>query len=258
MEECVDEIREWMKSNYLKLNDNKTEFILFGSPVKLGKINVPHFRVGDSDIPPVDQVCNLGVLMDNKMSMESHINATIKSCSYHIRNLGKIRKYLNQQATEQLVHAFISSRLDMGNALLYGLPNNLIRRLQLKQNTAARLVTGTKVSMHISPILSDLHWLPVRFRIQFKILLLTYRAINNLAPPYITELLVLSQTRSGLRSASQHLLAEPKTLRSWGDRSFFAAAPHLWNNLPEHIRFSATLQTFKSRLKTHLMDIAFS
>ena len=86
------------------------------------------------------------------MTLVPHISSVIKSASFQLRNLGKIRRNLSPQATKQLVHAFVSSRLDMGNAILYGLPRDQIHRLQLKQNTAARLVTRTKPSAHISPI----------------------------------------------------------------------------------------------------------
>ena len=258
LEACIVEIRHWMRNNYLKLNDNKTEFILIGSRQKLDQIKNLHIRIGDSNIAPVRQVRNLGVIMDDSLTLTSHVSSTVKSASFQIRNLGQIRKFLTPQATEQLVHAFITSRLDMGNSLLFNLPKEQIHRLQLKQNMAARLITRTKPSAHITPILSDLHWVPVHLRIEFKILLLTYRAINGQAPTYITELVVpYTSSRSGLRSADKHLLTEPKTSRSWGDRAFSVSAPRLWNSLPIQIRSCSSLASFKSMLKTHLMSIAY-
>jgi hypothetical protein len=258
LESCIQEIRQWMKINFLKLNDNKTEFILIGSQQKLNKITDLHITIGDSVIPPAEQVRNLGVIMDASMTLTSHVSSIIKSASFQIRNLGRIRNFLSEQATEQLVHAFITSRLDMGNSLLAGLPKNQIHRLQLKQNMAARLVTRTKPSDHITPVLFDLHWLPVHLRVQYKLLLLTYRAVNDQAPSYITELLApYNPPRSGLRSAAKHLLLESKSCRSWGDRAFSVAAPRLWNALPHHVRVSSSLESFKSVLKTHFMKIAY-
>ena len=258
LEACIVEIRHWMRNNYLKLNDSKTEFILIGSRHKLDKIKDIHIKIGDSIIAPVRQVRNLGVIMDDSMTLTSHVSSTVKSASFQIRNLGRIRKFLTPQATEQLVHAYVTSRLDMGNSLLFNLPKEQIHRLQLKQNMAARLITRTKPSAHITPILFDLHWLPVQLRIEFKILLLTYRAVNGLAPSYITELVVpYTSTRTGLRSADKHLLTEPKTSRSWGNRAFSASAPRLWNSLPIEIRSCSSLCSFKSMLKTHLMHTAY-
>ena len=129
--------------------------------------------------------------------------------------------------------------------------------MQLIQNTAARLVTRTKVSSHISPVLHELHWLPVKFRLQYKLLLLAYRAVNGPAPSYISELLDYYQpSRSGLRSENKNLLDEKMSSRSWGDRAFAVAAPRLWNTLPDDIRACSSLESFKTALKTHLMDLA--
>ena len=247
-----------MKNNCLKLNDGKTDFILFGSKHMLDKLSDIHINIGSSTIAPVKQVRNLGFIMDASMTLSSHISSIVKSASFQVRNLGRIRKFLDSKTTEQLVHAFITSRLDIGNSLLHGLTKEQIHRLQLIQNTAARLVTRTKRSSHITPILFDLHWLPVHLRIQYKLLLLTYRAVNGLAPAYITELLDLYKpSRSGLRSTSKNLLVMKKSYRSWGDRAFTIAAPRLWNSLPDHIRACSSLSSFKTGLKTHLMCTAY-
>ena len=146
----------------------------------------------------------------------------------------------------------------MGNAIPFGLPKDQIQRLQLKQNTAARLVTRTKPSEHISPVLFDLHWLPVNFRIQYKLMLLTYRVVNGIAPPYIYELLdFYNPTRPGLRSANKTLLVQPKSTRSWGDRAFSVAAPRIWNSLPNFIRCCSSIESFKSLLKKHFFELAY-
>ena len=134
-----------------------------------------------------------------------------------------------------------------------------ISRLQLVQNAAARLLTGTGKYDHITPVLSALHWLPVHFRIHFKILLFTFKAQNGLAPQYLSDLLEDYVPSRALRSATQKKLIVPKTnLKSRGDRAFSVAAPTLWNALPLHIKTAPTVETFKSRLKTHFYTLAFS
>ena len=144
------------------------------------------------------------------------------------------------------------------NSLLYGLPQHLISRLQSIQNTAARVVTRTRKFDHISPVLKQLHWLPVRYPIVFKILLLVYKALNGTAPSYISELLKYYTSERKLRSSSQHLLATPKaTLKTYGERAFAVAAPRLWNLIPLELTSSSSIDIFKRPLKIHLFKQAF-
>ena len=153
------------------------------------------------------------------------------------------------------MHAFITSTLDCNNALLFGVPSLQLAKLQRIQNSAARIVTGTKRHEHITPILHSLHWLRVKKRIDFKILTLTYRCLHDTAPAYLKDLLHPYQPTRSLRSASSLLLKVPRSkLRSYGDRAFSKAAPTLWNSLPKHIRESRSLESFKSALKTYLFE----
>ena len=116
--------------------------------------------------------------------MSAHISSVCKSVRYYLRNLGIIRKYLTRSATEKIVHAFISSRLDFGNAHFFQLPQSQLTRLQRLQNAAARLIMLSKLKDHITPILYSLHWLPVEFRIIFKLVLLVFHCLHGSAPEY--------------------------------------------------------------------------
>ncbi len=142
---------------------------------------------------------------------------------------------------------------------LSGLPAHSISRLQYIQNSAARLLTYTKRSAHITPILFDLHWLPVSSRITYKIFLLTFKSLNGLAPSYLSDLLSLYIPPRHLRTSGCELLCEPRfRLSSMGGRSFSVIAPKLWNSLPLALRTTTTLHEFKSKLKTHLFKKYYS
>ena len=140
-------------------------------------------------IKPSSSAKNIGVIFDEHMSLDKHVTNTCKACFCHLRNISKIRYCLSPADTEKLVHAFITSKLDSANSLLYGLPTFLTDRLQNVQNAGACIITHTKIYDHIKPVLKQLHWLPVNPRINYEILLLTYKALNGQAPSYITELL---------------------------------------------------------------------
>ena len=161
--------------------------------------------------------------------------------------------YLDEKSTETLIHAFITCHLDMFNSLLCGLPNSHISKLRRIQNSAARLVTRTRFSDHITPVLRDLHWLPVKFRIIYKTLLLTYKCLHGLAPEYLTDFIQEYRPVCNLRSSfKQKLVPSSVSTNSYAHRSFHHASPELWNKLPLHIKNSRTLNQFKSSLKTYL------
>ena len=240
--------------NFLKLNDDKTEFIILGSKHQIAKLPTLHLSIGTSQICPSDKVRNLGAIFDTNMTLQDHITHIAKCSSFQLRNIGFIRKYLNQDAAEQLIHAFVTSRLDMGNSLLFGLPDNQIKRLSRLQNIAARIITRTKPRDHITPVLRELHWLPIADRIVFKILVYVYRSTTGSSPSYIKDCLVPYKPNRYLRSGNKSLFIQPRTFTSWGQRSFLFAAPFLWNKLPDLVKSASSLNSFKSQLKTLIMN----
>lgn len=258
LQKCVQDIKNWTKLNKLMFNDSKTEVLHVTSKFRNASV-LSGVNIGDSFIAPTSCVRDLGIMLDEHLDMSAHVNAIVKSASFEIFKLGKIRKNLDKKTTERLVHAFITSRLDNGNSMLYGLPEKLLDNLQLIQNTAARLITRAKKHEHITPILEDLHWLPVRSRIIYKILLITYKAQHDAAPSYITNLVSHYTSTRSLRSDAQNYLHEPRYLQeSYGARAFCNASPRLWNKLPASLRSSPSLSHFKSGLKTHLFKINLS
>jgi len=170
-----------------------------------------------------------------------------------LRNISKLRRFLDQSSLECIVHAFITSKLDYCNSLFCGLPSSLISCLQRVQNIAARILTGTPRHEHIDPVLYKLHWLPVAKRVEFKTLLLVFKTIHDMAPIYLRELITQHTPSRSLRSSDQHLLKVPFTSSSLvQSRSFSVAGPRMWNTLPSDIRTVQSLCQFKSKLKTYL------
>ena len=257
-EACISEIQSWMVQNKLQLNGSKTEIVVFISPYTKRHHGEIQLQICEDLITSSVSARNLGTTLDRHLSMEDHIAHVCRSCYFHIRNVKSLKPILNQDALISVVHAFISSRLDYCNSLLYGLPDKQIQKLQRIQNIAARLVSGSRKFDHVTPVLRDLHWLPVRQRIQFKILTLTFKALNGLGPEYLMDLLKVKENARTLRSSSELCLCVPSShYKFYGDRAFCVAAPTLWNKLPGDIRKSKSLASFKKSLKTHLFRVAF-
>jgi len=163
-------------------------------------------------------------------------------------------------STKTLVQAFISNRLDHCNSLLYGITDNLFRCVQAVQNAAARLITGVRRHEHITPVLKQLHWLPVRQRVHFKLAVTVFRALHGTAPSYLAEdcQLVASTDCRQLRSSTVNTCLVTRTSTCLGDRSFAAAGPRLWNSLPTYLRQpDLSLGQFRRALKTHLFLAAW-
>ena len=256
IEKCVDDIKYWMTVNKLKLNDSKTEVIYISSPFTTN-CSLP-LRVGNTHITPVHVVRNLGVMLDYHLKMHDQVTALCRSAYAGIRKVSKIRHFLDEDSTKRLVQANVMSKLDYNNCLLYGLPQNLIDCLQRTQNTAARLVKRVKKHDHITPVLYDLHWLPIKQRVEYKLLLLCYKSLNGLAPQYLVDFLELYKPSRSLRSSGSHNLVVPKTsTKTYGDRAFVNAAPVLWNSLPLELKHAGSVDIFKNHLKTWLFNQAY-
>ena len=258
MEACIADIRKWMKTNKLKLNDSKTEFMVLSSPYgrshpELASLNI---TIGNEIVYTSSTARNLGFIFDSAMNMLAHIKKVTQLSFMQLRNISAIKYSMTSDALEKIIHAFISSRMDYANSLLYGLPDSSIRRLQPIQNAAARLVSGTKKYDSITPVLKRLHWLPVRQRIDFKVLLMTYKVINDLAPQYLKDTISYKQHERSLRSKNSLYVPRTST-KTFGDRAFSAAAPKLWNSLPADTRAISSVSGFKRSIKAILFKTAF-
>ena len=258
MEACITEIQSWMASNFLKLNAEKTEFIMLGTKQDVLKISERTVSVGDEEVLPSETVRDIGAMIDSSLTMKAHINSITKSCYAQIRSLSKIRKYLTEDSSKTISHAFVSSRLDIMNALLFDLPKTQLNRLQAIQNHTARIVKNEHKKCHITPLLIDLHWLPIEFRIHYKILLLVFKCLHGRGPAYLASMLQEYHPSRSLRSADHLLLIEPKVQKKYGDRAFSVCGPKLWNTLPLCIKNSPSVASFKKVLKTHLFKQAYN
>ena len=244
------------------MNHDKSKLILIGKPHIVSKIkrSVQYITLENTTIKFSDTVKNLGVTFDECLSFRQHINDISKCSLYKLRNLRPIRNHFDRKSFEILIHAFVTSRLDYCNSLFSGIPKLNIRPLQLVQNYAARLILKRSKFEHSTPLLYELHWLPIQRRIDFKILLITYKSQNNLAPKYLSELLAPANRPVFLRSANDEsqLQIHASNNVTMGDRTFSIYAPRIWNDLSKEIRTAKSITIFKSQLKTYLFSIEYA
>ena len=258
VEQCIDHVNKWMIANKLKNNIDKTEAIVCSTIYKLKSLVNNQISVGGVSVAFSNNVKGLGVHIDRELSMETHVNQLCRATYFELKKIAQIRPYIDMKASQTLASSFILSRLDYCNSLLEGITKDKISKLQRVQNSAARLIVKAPKSCHITPILKELHWLPVHLRINFKIALFCFKALNGLAPLYIENLLTSYNPTRSLRSSGKNRLMEPQTrLKTYGDRAFSSSGPRIWNALPLEIRNATSVTVFKSKLKTYYFRLYF-
>ena len=255
---CVADVRIWMARNRLKLNDSKTECLVVTS--RRSKV-APELTItiGEEVIKPKVTVQNLGATLESQLSMEPHVRRVIKSAYYHLRRIALIRNQLTKEACATIIHATVTSRLDFHNGLLAGVAEKTLRKLQIVQNNAARLLTRVGRRDHITPVLSNLHWLPLKQRIAYKILSQVHNVLHLLsAPRYLCDQFTIYQPGRSLRSSTdQWSLVVPRARLQYGSRSLRVFGAKLWNTLPLALRQPQTALVFKKNLKTYLFKQAY-
>ena len=177
----------------LLLNKCKTEAVVISAAQNRKRVQPPVDLVIDvcgCSVTPKPFIRDIGFVFDDTMTMVAQIRRVCQVAYCHIRGIATTRKCLSTIACKTIIHTLVMSRLDFGNTLFYGLPETQLRKLQMIQNSAARLITGTRRRYHITPVLFSLHWLPVRQRIDFKLLLLVFRAVHHLCPVYLSSLAI--------------------------------------------------------------------
>ena len=213
---CITGVSSWMAQSKLKLNPSKTEFLLIGSKSQREKfINLFPLAVLDNEMNPADSARNLGVFFDSDLNFRQHISQVSSSCFYHIRDLKRIRKSLPLALTKQIAVALVTSKLDYCNSLLHEIPAKDLHKLQRVQNCLERVVTKAPRFSRSIPLLKSLHWLPIKFRIQFKICTFVFRCLNDGQPSYLSSLLFSANSVKHLRSNNTNKLKVPHMSRTF-------------------------------------------
>lgn len=255
-ESCLVDARQWSSSRRLLLNGAKTELLIVDRSGKaLASSGDLSISLDGASILPVDVARSLGVLIDSRLSMKPFISRTSRTCFYHLRRIRQIRSCLTDSAAKTITVALVLSRLDYCNGVLSGLPVSSLAPLRSALNSAARVVTGASSGCGVTPLLRELHWLPVPARITYKLCLLMFKIKTGECPTYLREMVTSCaavDSRRALRSASGGGFMVPRTRLRFGERAFAVAGPAAWNDLPTSLRNSTSRRSFGASLKTVL------
>ena len=249
---CIADIHKWMSANMLKLNDDKTEFIMFGTNHQLRKSDSVSTRIaiGNTNVLSVNHVHNLGFLMDNTLKNQFQINKLTSPTFNQLMNIRRIHSKLDCNTTKNIIQALVMSKLDYCNSLLLGLANYQLNKIQQIQNMTCRIVCNLHKFDHVTSNMQNLHWLKIPYRIQLKIACIMFKCINGQAPKYLTDLLPSKQKTRQLHSSTSDIypsimLRSPLAYNA----SFPAAGLRLWNSLPKNKKTSTISRSVQIKLK---------
>ena len=255
LEKVTTSINNWMKANRLKMNASKTEFMVFGSRKILDKCDIQSTTVAGEVIKNSSLLRYLGALLNPSLTMSEFVNKKCQTALWNIQKIKQIRKFLTIDSLKIVVDALVTSHLDYANGILFGIPEKYINKLQRIQSIAAKLILGRKKHDSLTDCLKTLHWLPIKARLDFKILLMVYNCSKGHAPEYLIDLLKPCDDTNTRNSKKHYQLKVPSiSKQTFAARSFSFAGPSLWNKLPNNIRQINSNDAFKKALKAYLFD----
>ena len=251
LEACLSCLCTWLSLNYLVVNQDKSETILFGSGKRLATLSdMKSVLVAGSPVTLSSSIKVLGVFLDNTLSMNCQIASVCKAASFHTRALSHIRSSLNTKVANSIACALVHSRFDYCNSLYPSLSTSNLNKLRRAQNRVAKVVYNRNCSSS-SGNLTKLHWLPIDARIRYKTVSLTHKILHTGSPLYLATLLKPCAPVRVLRSAQSKVLEVPRIRSVAGSFAFAHYAPVVWNSIPLSVR-EPTAVTFHCALKSHL------
>ena len=254
LEDCIASVHQWLQENGLSLNASKSDAVQFS--LGRGRSNITEVSVSGVAIQPSATVKSLGATLDRYLSFDQHVNSVCKACYFHIRALRHVRESLPDEVAKKVACSIVTSRLDYCNALYHNMSEANFAKLQLVQNTLARVVVRKRKYDHITPSLRELHWLPVKHRSTFKIATLTHKLLQHHQPAYLYDLIQPYVPPRELRSSDKGLLRVSRVNKTTTSAAFRHSSPEIWNSLPQDIRDITSLTLFRRKLKTHLFAVA--
>ena len=253
---CIAHVVDWLISNRLKINVDKTVTFLCGPKCSISNFQFDSVNICGYDLPVMPQVKLLGVIFDRSLRFDAHVASIRRKCFLQLRNLSRVKKYVNDSNFITLIHCFVFSHIDYCNALLLSCKSSSLLKLQRTIYSAARLAKRLPRHHHnMSNVVKDLGWLGIHNRILFKLCCFVHRIVYGFAPSYLMSLISPASSRtctSHLRSHSCIRLHCPISSSVRSRAAFCFSAPRFWNSLPTSIKCIRNFSVFKRHLKAHL------
>ena len=189
LEQCATRIKSWMDGYQLKMNDGKTEFLMFGSKYQLNKCVTHQININGVSVQSVDVIRYLGAWMDKHLSHKHHVKVKCKAAVFNLIRIKRLRSYLTESMCNILVLSLVMSHIDYANSILMKLPDCVLGQMQRVQDMAAKIVMGKSKYDSSTQYHKALHWLPIKACIEHKLLTLVHKCVHGEAPQYLKDLI---------------------------------------------------------------------
>ena len=244
LENCIADIRIWMRTNLLKLNDSKAEFIIISTRQQLELIGEIEIRIGTDTVKPTPWVRNLGYFYDSELKGHIHVAKLVSSTFITIHRISRVRHLLNNNTCKILMQALVLSKLGYCNSLLLECQSTCYIIYRKIQNMASRVINNRRKYDSVTEDMKNLHWLNIPEHIDYKVAVLIFQCINNQAPTYLKVLLNINHNRF-LRSSSSMLLpVSMSRLSIVHNSSFSICRPRICNKLPIKVKRCSNINDF--------------
>lgn len=254
--EDLEEILSWCCRNSLLINPDKTKLLYVGVPQLMRTLpaTLPSATILGTEIKPVTVVKDLGVHIDCHLNFNEHITKTVSDCMFKLTRVNRIKHLLDRSTLIYLINAFVFCKLFYCSTVWSNTSNKNIKKLQLVQNYACRIVTGLKKYDHITEALKSLKWLNVKKKLLFNDLVMVYKCINNLTPNYLCERFKQRSEIHQRDTRQKSELTLPKCRIAAGQRAFAFRGAKSYNFLPKFIRDTDSLSGFKKKIFKNILN----
>lgn len=254
MNQDLVRVRDWSFNNQLLLNPEKTKLMVFGSRQMRSKLLEFRLSLLGKDILPASTVTDMGVGFDSELSFDDHIIKTVSTCMSRLGQINRVKHAFDKKTLIMVINTLVFSKLFYCSNVWCNTSEKNLRKLQCVQNFACRVVCDARKFDHVTPLLRELRWLPVKDKLYYRLAVMTFKCLTGCAPKYLASQFIKRGNVSKRNTRSSQLLNIPLCRTATGQRSFYYRSVTLWNNLDNSLKLSSSLDIFKRHLRNSLLD----
>ena len=253
MNDDLIKLRNWCFDNRLLLKTEKTKLIVPGNRQTVSKLEDFRLTLLGKELSPVDSVKDLGVVFDSKLSFNDHTTITVSSCMSALGQISRVKHVFRKNILVTIINSLVFSKLYYCSSVWSNTSASNIRKLQGVQNFAARIVSGTRKFDHVTPVLKNLRWIPVKSHLYLRDAILAFKSMTGQVPIYLSSNFISRGNISSRATRSSTQLNIPFFKTKSGQRTFYYRTVALWDALKPHFKLSESVTIFKLKMKAFLL-----